>query len=258
MYSYVDMGDKSKDVLVLIHGLGSKKESWRYQFELANHYRVIAPDLRGHGDSDINEGISIRHFAEDIIDLLQKLDIQQAHICGLSLGGIVAQEILKIQPEIVQSLILSNTTSFIPHIFGWQAVDERRRKLETLSDDDYERHVLTLCLNQSADEALLDEIRSYYFKINRLTYMEAATSAVGINYTTTLLYSSKPILIIGSIYDRITYYVNALTIRFSAPHSTLKTFHHSSHIPNVEEPKVYNATVSTFIQQLSHKQSIPS
>lgn len=258
MDSYLDIGDKSNDVLVLIHGLGSKKESWKYQFELAQHYRVIAPDLRGHGDSINNEDISILNFANDIITLLETLEIDQAHFCGLSLGGIVAQEILHLQPSIVRSLILSNTTSYIPPILGWMAVDERRRKLDRLTDDEYERHVLSMCLNKPAEAFVLDEIRSFYFKINRETYIETAEAAVGINYTSTLMLSPKPILIIGSINDRITYYVNALTIKCSAPFSQLETFCASGHIPNVEEPQAYNSIILKFIQGIPQKQRITS
>ena len=84
------------------------------QHELANRYRLVIPDLRGHGETEMNEGITVKNFALDIIELLEYLEIPSAFICGLSLGGIVAQELYKQRPDLVKGLILSNTTSYVP------------------------------------------------------------------------------------------------------------------------------------------------
>jgi pimeloyl-ACP methyl ester carboxylesterase len=84
--------------LVLIHGLGEVKEGWQSQFELADQYELIIPDLRGHGECTKTEGISIPNFASDVIALLIELKIESAHILGLSMGGAVAQEIYRQAP----------------------------------------------------------------------------------------------------------------------------------------------------------------
>ncbi|TSB46561.1 alpha/beta fold hydrolase [Alkalicoccobacillus porphyridii] len=250
MYSFIDIGNTSQETLVLIHGLGSKKESWAFQLELAEHFRVIVPDLRGHGESIIEEDISLKSFASDILALLDSLQITKAHFCGLSLGGIVAQEILRRSPDRVQSLILSNTSSYIPYSLGYMAVEGRRAKLDTLNDEDYERHVLSLCLDKALEEEHFEALRLMLFKINRNTYLRAANSVVGVNYTHTLFLNPRPTLVIGSLFDRITYYVNALTTNVSAPFSTLKTLTSASHVPHIEEPQVYNKLVKSFIHQL--------
>jgi pimeloyl-ACP methyl ester carboxylesterase len=66
--------------LVLIHGLGEVKEGWADQFELADQYELIIPDLRGHGECNKSAGISIQNFAADIISLLKEIEIENAHI----------------------------------------------------------------------------------------------------------------------------------------------------------------------------------
>src|SRR4051794_16937844 len=96
--SYIDTGGK-KEPLVLIHGLSSKKEAWKKQMKLSKNYRLIIPDLRGHGENEITEDITLDTLSQDIIDLLNKLNIVKAHFCGLSLGGMVVQEILRKKPE---------------------------------------------------------------------------------------------------------------------------------------------------------------
>src|SRR3954447_16392816 len=143
MLSYNDLG--SGIPIVLIHGLGSKKEAWIPQHELANHYRLVIPDLRGHGETVMNEDFTIKNFALDIINLLEHLNIPAAFICGLSLGGIVAQEIYKQKPEVVKGLILSNTTSYIPVMIATSMIYLSHRLFQT----DHQRlidHIVTTSL----------------------------------------------------------------------------------------------------------------
>ena len=73
MLTYKDLG--SGTPIVLLHGLGSTKEAWVSQHELANKYRLIIPDLRGHGETVINENFTIKNFALDIIQLIEHLNI---------------------------------------------------------------------------------------------------------------------------------------------------------------------------------------
>lgn len=63
---------------------------------LAKHYRVIAVDLRGHGQSGsrVEEPITVRAFADDVMALVKHLGIDQAHFGGISMGGMISLEIL--------------------------------------------------------------------------------------------------------------------------------------------------------------------
>lgn len=108
---YLRMG--CGEPLVLLHGFTESKEGWFKQFELANHYDLIIPDQRGHGHNRTLEGISIENLARDVIELLDLLNIESAHICGFSMGGAVAQEIYRQAPEKCQSLVLACTTFYL-------------------------------------------------------------------------------------------------------------------------------------------------
>ncbi len=99
----------SGEPLVLIHGLGERKEAWVCQYALANSYDLIIPDLPGHGQSTPAEEVSIEAFARDTLELLDVLGVESAHICGLSMGGVVAQEMYRMAPDRCRSLILVNT-----------------------------------------------------------------------------------------------------------------------------------------------------
>ncbi|MFA1509878.1 alpha/beta fold hydrolase [Priestia aryabhattai] len=248
--SYIDKG--SGDVICLIHGLGSRKESWQYQInELSKHYRVIAVDLRGHNESKINYNITLQTMAADIIDLLDSLHIKEANFLGLSLGGIVTQQILHSYPRYVKSTILSNTASILPYWVGKYTVDQRMDKLGNMDDEDYEYLATKNCLHGYYPDSYIHKISNMFLDVNREAYMQAASAPLGINYTNTLIHNSKPMLVIGSIFDKVTPYINTLTTYTLARHAKLKTFYNSGHIPNIEEPEEFNNAVLEFLHNIN-------
>jgi 3-oxoadipate enol-lactonase len=95
----------------LLHGLGSSSNDWLFQMpEFTRHFRVIAPDFRGHGQSSlITSPITISTLAADIAALMDALQLSIAHIVGLSLGGMVAQQLAIDFPQRVDRLVLANT-----------------------------------------------------------------------------------------------------------------------------------------------------
>jgi pimeloyl-ACP methyl ester carboxylesterase len=102
--------------LLLIHGLGSCSEDWKDQIDYFRaRYRVIACDLRGHGQSSKpRERYSIEGFASDVASLLRKLGAGPAHVVGLSLGGMVAFQLGVDAPELVASLAIVNSGPAVP------------------------------------------------------------------------------------------------------------------------------------------------
>ncbi|HEY5952253.1 MAG TPA: alpha/beta hydrolase [Kofleriaceae bacterium] len=102
-------GDRGP-VVLLIHGLGSSLRDWELQVEtLAQRYRVLTVDLRGHGQTTRRGPITIANFAADLRALLAALDIASAHIAGISLGACVAFQIAVDYPDIVDGLVIINS-----------------------------------------------------------------------------------------------------------------------------------------------------
>lgn len=97
--------------LVLIPGIGARYKLWQPQIEaFSKHFKVITYDVRGHGESSgYDEKYSIKLFASDLKVLLDSLDINKAHICGLSMGGLIAQQFAIDYPTMVDKLILAGT-----------------------------------------------------------------------------------------------------------------------------------------------------
>ncbi len=97
--------------LILLHGLGSCGEDWLFQTPaFAQHYRVILPNLRGHrGSSPIASRIEVASLAADMAQMMDALHIASACIVGLSLGGLVGQQLAIDFPHKVDRLVLANT-----------------------------------------------------------------------------------------------------------------------------------------------------
>jgi 3-oxoadipate enol-lactonase len=110
---YETHGDPANPPILLIHGIGADHDMWRPQIKTlpAAGYFVIVPDLRGHGQSGVPETFRIVDCARDLNDLLDALDIQQAHLIGVSMGGMVAQQFGLLYPQQALSLILVDSLS---------------------------------------------------------------------------------------------------------------------------------------------------
>lgn len=101
--------------LVLIHGLNGDLTGWALAMpEFSKYYRTIALDVRGHGGtSKPDQPYSIKGFSEDLHEFMGKMQIDQAHILGLSMGGVIAQQFALDHAEMIRSLILVSTFSYI-------------------------------------------------------------------------------------------------------------------------------------------------
>jgi 3-oxoadipate enol-lactonase len=100
---------------VLIHGLNGDLTGWALIMpEFAKHYRTVALDVRGHGGTGKpDQPYSIQGFSEDLYEFMRKLEIPKAHLFGLSMGGAIAQQFALDHPEMIRSLILVSTFSYI-------------------------------------------------------------------------------------------------------------------------------------------------
>ena len=99
--------------LVLVPGFASGAWSWKWQAaKLARDFRVITFDPRGVANSKLNEhaDVSISKIASDISELLTELEIDSAHVLGISFGGFVAQEFALNYPGLLRDLVLASTS----------------------------------------------------------------------------------------------------------------------------------------------------
>jgi pimeloyl-ACP methyl ester carboxylesterase len=106
------------DVLLLIHGMAGSSATWRAVLpQLAKKYRVVAPDLLGHGESDKPRGdYSLGAFAVWLRDFLDELGITRATVVGQSLGGGVAMQFVYQHPDYCERLVLISSGGLGPDV----------------------------------------------------------------------------------------------------------------------------------------------
>lgn len=110
--------DGSGPPLVFIHGAWMDSTMWAAQVRhFRSRHRVITFDVRGHGRSSrCQEGCTIGRFADDLEVLLSFLNVERAIVCGLSLGGLIAQMYAVRRPTRVRALVLADTVQSVPPI----------------------------------------------------------------------------------------------------------------------------------------------
>lgn len=102
--------------LILLHGAWVDRELWAPQRErFADRFQVVVPDLRGHGDS-ADDGVAVDRMADDVAALCDELGLASPVVCGLSLGGLVAQAFATAHPDRVAGLALANTVQSVPPV----------------------------------------------------------------------------------------------------------------------------------------------
>ncbi|MEI6045660.1 MAG: alpha/beta fold hydrolase [Chloroflexota bacterium] len=106
---------KQKPALVLIHGYAASVEHWRHTFNgLKGRYRIYGLDLLGFGQSDKPDGSTVRYtakfWARQVRDFLKSKNEERAVICGHSLGGMVALEFYRQYPDMVEGLVLIDSS----------------------------------------------------------------------------------------------------------------------------------------------------
>src|SRR6266404_327312 len=105
---YTETGAPGKPALIFIHAFPFNQTMWSDQAALcANRFRVITYDHRGHGQSELGTGrYMFEFFVDDLLGLMDRLKIEKAVLCGLSMGGYVALRMAERHPEKILGLVL--------------------------------------------------------------------------------------------------------------------------------------------------------
>jgi 3-oxoadipate enol-lactonase len=118
---HVVEGPEEAPVLVLANSLGATLGMWDPQFpELANRFRVVRYDARGHGDSPEPQGpYTLEELGGDVLALLDRLGVDRAHVCGMSIGGLVGMWLAAHAPERIDGLVLCCTSAWFGDPDPW-------------------------------------------------------------------------------------------------------------------------------------------
>jgi 3-oxoadipate enol-lactonase len=249
--NYYDQG--SGEALILIHGLGGKGDRWRFQIEaLSKDYRVIALDLRGHGQSGyrLEEPITIKAFADDVITLMTGLGLDQAHFCGLSMGGVISLEIFVRYSLRVKSLILADTMAFFP---SPQRLEEFLRLFDSMGMAEWGQLVALLTLCREAPDELRQEVAAMIAANRRAPYRQALIATFSSDYRWLLPLIDVPTLILVGEDDQATPIGYARYLQAHIKDSVLQVIPRAAHISNLENPAEFNRQLVAHLGKCQQK-----
>jgi len=252
---YAVDGTSDGPTVLLLEGLGYGRWMWRWLTEdLADGYEVLRPDNRGTGDSDVPEGpYSIDEMAADAQAVLDDHGVDRVHVCGASMGGMIAQE-LALTDDRVASLTLLCTSpggddapemppDVREHIFSAPedaGPKERVRYLmePAVSDDFYER-----------ESELVDRIVEWRLAGDATPAgREAQAAAVAaFDATDRLGELSVPTLVLHGTADRVLPVGNADLLAELLPHATVERVDGGPHLFFIEERESVDGRIRSFL-----------
>ena len=240
--------------LLLLHGLGSNGRSWEYQqAPFAAQYRVIVPDVRGHGRSAKPPGpYSVPQFARDIFALLDHLQIDRFHLVGLSMGGMIGFQMAVDQPERFKSLTVVNSgPELVPRSLKerWQIV--QRRLVLTFSSMEKIGEFIGSRLFPEPYQADYKKQFVQQMRENDPKAYRAATNAlIGWSVSNQLDRIQCPVLVISADMDYTPVALKEAYMR-QLPTGKLQVIHNSRHATPIDQPEAFNTAVLQFLHTVA-------
>jgi 3-oxoadipate enol-lactonase len=236
--------------LVFIHGLGSSTRDWEFQVpEFSRTYQVITFDLRGHGQSDKPPGpYSIPLFAADTASLLKALDIESAHVVGISLGGGVAFQLALDYPALVKSLVIVNSAPI-----GVGTSPEGQREIEGRVEIVRQQGMRAMgqvlsqrLFPQAAHASLRQTFVERWAENDPRAYIEALLSLANWNVMGQLGSIHCPTLVVAADEDYTPVAVKEAYVKL-LPNAQLVVIAEAHHATPMEQPEKFNAALKPFL-----------
>jgi len=244
---YVEAGGGEATPIVFLHGVGSDKSVWRPQLEhFAKTRRAIAFDYPGYGESDAAiQGTTRDDYAAAILSAMDALGIAEAHICGLSLGGIVAIAIDHLAPARCASLILADT--FAAHPEGRAIYDRSIAASGGLRAMAEAR--VDLLLAQPADPAVRSEVVETMSRIDPAAYRIGAEAVWLADQRARAGAIAKPTLVLVGNQDLVTPPELSSDLADRIPGARIQVIENAGHLSNLEQPDAFNRAVDEFLSR---------
>jgi 3-oxoadipate enol-lactonase len=244
-------GPAHAPVVMLSNSLGTRLEMWDAQVPaLAERYRVLRYDSRGHGRSDAPDGpYTIELLADDALGLLDALGIERAHFCGLSKGGMVGQALGARHGERLISLALCSTACHMPARELW---NERIRVateqgMAALADGVVERW-FTEAFRREPSFAV-DRVRQMIIDTPPHGYAACCAAIRDMDLRQLIRSIRVPTLVIVGEDDPATPPEKAREIQSLIPNARLEVIPDAAHLLNIEQDVAFDAALASLLDR---------
>ncbi len=246
------------ETLVCLHGIGGNRRNWSGQLRaLADVCRAVAWDARGYGDSDDYTGpLAFTDFAADLLRLLDHLEVERAHLCGLSMGGRIVLDFYERHADRVHSLILADTFPGFDTSFTQEGrerfVRERRQPLiDGKQPADIAPAVARTLVSPSAQPAVVQQLIDSLSMLHKESYIKTIEAMTMYLPVTDVRIVKVPVQIIVGADDKLTPPAISRKMAAGIPGARLLEIPNAGHLSNIEAPAAFNACVREFLTTLS-------
>ncbi|MEJ5218123.1 alpha/beta fold hydrolase [Cognatishimia sp. D5M38] len=248
----IDEGPRDGAPLVLLHALGTGAHLWEDMIEhLPPGLRIIRPDMRGHRDSTAPEGAyKMGSLVRDVERVLDQLEVRDAVVVGLSIGGMVAQGLAVKRLDIVRGLVLANTSARVGIASQWdKQIEEVRAKgtggmtsrtIEAWFTKDWHLTGKTEPWRKSL-ASLPDEVVIGYMEAVKTTDFYTPTSGLRL-----------PTLGLASLEDKIIPPDMTRETVELIPGSKVEIIRKSGHLSPVDQPISFAMSLVQFLKDIGH------
>ncbi len=252
-------GPADKPVLVFANSLGTDFRIWRDVIvRLAGDFAIVLYDKRGHGLSDLGQmPYSIEDHATDLAGLLDFLSVKDAVICGLSVGGLIAQSLYQRRPDLVRALILCDTAHKIGTADSWNAriAQVEAHGIESIVDAVMERWFTpafrrpeNIAFAGYCNMLVRQPAAGYAATCAALRDADLTEAAAGI---------AVPTLCVVGDQDGSTPPELVLSTAKLIPNARYEVIKDAGHIPCVEQPEALTEVIRAFVDVVLRGEQAP-
>ncbi len=251
--SYIDEGPSHGPTIIFIHGFPQNKSMWFKQIEeLKDNYRVIAYDIRGHGNSDAGDNdFSIELFVKDLLNMMDALKIDKTILCGFSMGGYIALNAIENHPERFNALLLSDTNCADDTS---EAKENRMKAIESIKENGVEQYAEASLKKLFAPRSFsthpeeIAVVKQMIMETSKQSLYKTLHALAERKETCTKLHEIKvPVLIMVGKEDEITPPDVALSMHKKIKGSNIHIIEHAGHLSNLENSVEFNNQLTEFL-----------
>ena len=246
---FLETGGGPATPIIFLHGVGSDKNVWAPQLEhFVRSRRAIAFDYPGYGESEFADGATRDDYAIAILGAMDALGVAKAHVCGLSLGGVVAIALHAFASERCTSLIIAD--SFAAHPEGQSIYDRSVAASQSMTMRELAEARSGMLLGSAATPELRAEVVETMAAIDPAAYRLGAAAVWLADQRERAASIEVPTLILVGEEDGITPPALSEQLARLIPCARLQEIAAAGHLANAEQPAAFNSAIESFLSEL--------
>ncbi|MDQ6876255.1 MAG: alpha/beta hydrolase [Candidatus Dormibacteraeota bacterium] len=243
----------SGPLIVFLHGVGSNRQTWQPQLrEFSATHTAVAIDARGYGGSSTAPNtVSMARFAADTAAVIKAVGHGSAHVCGLSMGGIVALHLWRDHPHLVLSLLLADSWAWHPSAAAGQ--DGRLAAIDASEMASLARVRMPAVYGPGADPQLVRLGVERFASLDKSVYRAATAELWGVDMRGVARTVTVPTLVLVGEHDSIAPPQLSRELAGLISGAQLVVIPAAGHLTNEENPAAFNQAVGGFLRAWSER-----